>query len=98
MARVDAEIEAEYFDAFLEEAVKSGRITAERADAIRAQVKSGDYSGLDQLWLDSYEEECGRRGLVRGAGRALAPGIHEPDRCDPERGRPEGCRRDGRGF
>ena len=59
MARVDAEIEAEHFDAFLEEAVKSGRITAERADAIRAQVKSGDYSGLDQLWLDSYEEECG---------------------------------------
>ncbi len=59
MARVDAEIEAEHFDAFLKEAVESGRITTEQADAIRAQVKCGDYSGLDQLWLDSYEEECG---------------------------------------
>ena len=59
MSRVDAETEAESFDAFLEEAVKSGRITAERADAIRAQIKSGDYSGLDQLWLDIYEKECG---------------------------------------
>ena len=59
IAQVDAEIEAEYVDAFLEQAVASGDITAEQADAIRAEVQAGDYSGLDQLWADIYEvEEC----------------------------------------
>ena len=58
MAQVEAEIEAEYVDALLRAAVESGRLTAEQADAIRAQVQSGDYSGLDQLWQDGSEEEC----------------------------------------
>ena len=57
--RVDSEIDAEYVDAVLEKAVEGGHITTERADAIRSQVQSGDYSGLDQLWQDSYEKECG---------------------------------------
>ena len=57
--QVDSEIDAEYADAVLEKAVEGGHITAERAQEIRSQVQSGDYSGLDQLWQDSYEKECG---------------------------------------
>ena len=58
-AQVASEIDAEYVDAVLQKAVEGGHITTERADAIRSQVQSGDYSGLDQLWQDSYEKECG---------------------------------------
>ena len=61
--QVDSEIDAEYVDAVLEKAVEGGHITTERADAIRSQVQSGDYSGLDQLWQDSYEKECGGETL-----------------------------------
>ena len=58
-AQVDSAIYAEYVDAVLQKAVEGGHITTERADVIRSQVQSGDYSGLDQLWQDSYEKECG---------------------------------------
>ena len=58
-AQVNSIIEVEYVDAVLEKAVEGGHITAERAQEIRSQVQSGDYSGLDQLWEDSYLEECG---------------------------------------
>ena len=58
-AQIDAEMELEYVDATLSGAVENGHITKERADAIRAEVQSGDYSGFDHLWEDSFDEECG---------------------------------------
>ncbi len=58
LLQVDAEIEAEYVDALLRTAVEGGRLTAERANAIRAEVQSGDYSALDHLWEESAEEQC----------------------------------------
>ncbi len=61
-AQVDAALDAEYVEAMLRGAVESGRITAEQADAIRSQVQSGDYSGLDRLWLDSFGDEDGEAG------------------------------------
>ena len=56
MAEVDAALEAEYVEALLRQAVDKGHITTEQADAIRAQVQSGDYSELDRLWLDGIGE------------------------------------------
>ena len=57
-AQVDAEIEAEYVDEFLRQAVADGSITEERGDAIRAQVQSGDYSGFDQLLENVFPTAC----------------------------------------
>ncbi len=57
--QVDSEIELKYVDAVLKKAVESGHITRERADVIRSQVQSGDYSGFDEFWKESYEKECG---------------------------------------
>lgn len=45
-------------DEFLRQAVADGSITEERADAIRAQVQSGDYSGFDQLLENVFPTAC----------------------------------------
>ena len=58
-AQVDAEIEAEFVEEFLRQAVADGIITEEQADAIRAQVQSGDYSGFDRLLENVFPTACG---------------------------------------
>ena len=66
MSDVSADIEAGYTDAMLRGAVDKGIITAEQADTIRTQVQSGDYSGLDDLWMEAFEAECGEVFWVQG--------------------------------
>ena len=61
--QVSVEIDAEHVDAVLEKALEHGHITTERADVIRSQVQSGDYSGLEELWQDIYVAECGEEAL-----------------------------------
>ncbi len=56
---LEAATDAESVDALLDEVVESGRITDEQANVISAQVRSGDRTALDQLWVYSYEEEWG---------------------------------------
>ena len=56
--RADAEIETEFVDEYLRQAVADSRITQGQADAIRAQVQSGDYSGFDQLLEDVLTTAC----------------------------------------
>ena len=68
MAQVDAALEAEYVEALLRQAVDKGHITTEQADAIRAQVQSGDYSELDRLWLDGIGEGDGDGWFVEPEG------------------------------
>ena len=56
---LEAADDAESVDALLEELVASGRISGEQANSISARVRSGDRTALDQLWVQSYEEEGG---------------------------------------
>ena len=56
---LEAADDAESVDALLEELVASGRISGGQANAISARVRSGDHTALDQLWVQSYEEEGG---------------------------------------
>lgn len=58
MAQVDGQIEADYVDGVLAQAVADGDITEEQAETIRTQVESGDWSGFDQLLSDSSNETC----------------------------------------
>ena len=59
MIQVDAAMYAEYVDALLRRHVADGHISEEQANAIRAQVQSGDHTALDRLWTYSYEEAWG---------------------------------------
>lgn len=56
---LEAADDAESVDALLEELVASGRISGGQANSISARVRSGDHTALDQLWVQSYEEEGG---------------------------------------
>lgn len=56
--RVDAEVEAAYTNALIDALVESGHISRNDGDALRKQVQEGDYTGLDQLWADSIDEQC----------------------------------------
>ncbi len=70
---LEAANDAESMDALLEELVASGRISDEQANVINAQVQSGDRTALDQLWMQSYEEERGAGPrLEEEAGRGIS--------------------------
>lgn len=59
MDQVAGQMQADYVEEVLAQAVADGDITEERAEEIRAEVESGDWLGFDQLPSEISDDTCG---------------------------------------